>query len=474
MISLLFLFFYRITETIGGHRLLPQLENQELKKFIGRPQYSVIVFADNKEDAYFVNYAIARLNESLISFAISPEDQGEQYQCTTFPCVVPFQNGQQITKFIQYPVPTQGSLFYSWCCSLLNPQFHVVKNPYRLENLLNQDNISGIFGVDNIEPPSNLPEDVPFYSVPSQTFREINLTIPSGLYVFHGATRNLNLIKNHENLEESLKTNIISFEKVDFTKKKYVAGYYFPSAESEIRQQDQYMNLLIDISKRKDFSDFYFSPFNDETIIMNKLQFRETPLFIVFEKVPDSRTLRHYTKGGTDKINDIDYLTGFLNGIQTGKLKYEPLSNINIAHQLKDYAQFEISYKEFTQKVNEDRDVLVVCYSTFPSYGVMISVSKLVVEHLNTSNITLVSLNLTCNEVPDEINVIPPGGIFLFSKDKKDQPIPFMFNRYQFFDVLNFIKKYSTITYDITPFNNRDKDHELALIRYGFQHENVE
>lgn len=474
MLIFLFLFLYRITETYGGYLHLPRLENKnEFDDFIKQSNYSIIIFTNDTENVYFANYAIFRLNKSIISFGTASEDQGEKYNCNQFPCSIPFKDGKQILNNVKYPAPTQASLFYSWCYDILNSPFRSIQNPEQLIQLLSLSNVTTAIGVDSVEVPQNLPESLTFYSTSSKMFDKINISVSSGIYVFNGAERSLNLVKNG-NFDEFLHSNIISFDNIDFSKKKYVAGFYLNNSVSNcnnntnlILNEEKKINILKEIASKNEFAkEFFFSPIDEDVIIQNKLQFRETPLFVVFEMVPSSNhTLRHYVVNGEEKVYNIDFLCGFLDGIQKGEINYVPLDQIGEKFPYPENDTHVISYSEFKDKVNEDADVLAICYSTIDKYILMRTAVQTVVNHLNTSNITFVCLNLTCNEIPDEINVIPPGGMFLFPKGQKDNPIPYMFKRYQFFDVLNFIKRHSTIKYDVPSFSNMEKEQEIVLSR---------
>ena len=227
MLSFLFLFLYRITENYGSYSLLPRFETEtEFNDFIKQPKHTVVIFANDTEDAYFTTYALYRLNKSAISFGTASEDLGKKYNCDHFPCSIPFINGKQIIDCVQYPAPTQASLFYSWCNDILNFPFRKIQNREQLIQLLSLSNITCAIGVNSSEVPSNLPKNLLFYSASSKFFDEINMNISSGVYIFNGADRSLNLVSDN-NFDEFLHSNIISYDLVNFSKKKYIAGFYF-------------------------------------------------------------------------------------------------------------------------------------------------------------------------------------------------------------------------------------------------------
>ena len=476
MLSILFLFLYRITEKYGGYKSLPRFESEaEFNNFIKQPKLSIIIFTNDTENAYFANYALIRINKSVISFGTASEDLGKKFDCNNFPCSIAFKDENQILNGVQYPAPTQASLFYSWCIDILSFPFRTIQSREQLVKLLSLSNITCAIGVDSPQIPSNLPENLLYYSTSSELFNNININVSNGVYIFNGADRSLNLVLNG-NFDEFLHSKIISYDYVDFSKKKYVAGFYFNHSNfhndsSSLLEEENQMNILKEIASKDEFSkNFFFSPFDERIIIQNKLQFRETPLFIVLENIPSSNSsLRHWTVNDKEKVFDVDFLCNFLKTIQSGELKYKPLDEKGDKFPYPENDTYVISYSEFSEKVNQDIDVIAICYSTFDKYILMRTAVQTVVNHLNTSNITFICLNLTCNEVPNEINVEPPGGVFFFTKGKKDSPIPYMFKRFQFFDVLNFIKRHTTIKYDFPVFNNMEKEQEIALSRIALR-----
>lgn len=476
MLSILFIFLYRITEEYGGYLHLPRLETEtEFNDFIKQPKHSIIIFVNDTEDAYFSNYAIYRINKSAISFATASENLGKKYKCNNFPCSIPFKNGNQIVNGVQYPAPTQASLFYSWCIDILSFPLRKIQNLEQLTKLLSLSNITCAIGVGLSEIPSNLPDNLLYYSTSSELFKNANMNVSNGTYIFNGADRSLNLVLN-DNFDEFLHSNIISYDYVDFSKKKYVAGFYFNHSNfnnntSALLEEENKMKILKEVSRKDDLSkNFFFSPFDDKVIVENRLQFRETPLFVVLESVPSvNLTLRHWVINDKEKVYNVDYLVNFLNNIQNGKLEYHDLDNKGDKFPYPENDTYVISYSEFSEKVNQDIDVLAICYSTFDKYILIRTAVQTVVDHLNTSNITFVCLNLTCNEVPNEINVMPPGELFFFAKGQKATPIRYMFKRFQFFDILNFIKRHTSIKYDIPVFNNMEKEHEIALSRIALR-----
>ena len=121
MLSILFLFLYRITEKYGGYKSLPRFESEaEFNNFIKQPKLSIIIFTNDTENAYFANYALIRINKSVISFGTASEDLGKKFDCNNFPCSIAFKDENQILNGVQYPAPTQASLFYSWCIDILS------------------------------------------------------------------------------------------------------------------------------------------------------------------------------------------------------------------------------------------------------------------------------------------------------------------------------------------------------------------
>ena len=452
MLEIFLIFLYRISEPIGSNRKVPFLASGDVNSFVKQAEKSIVIFSDDVEKCNFINYAHLKLKDNL-KFAIAPEKYGENYNCKDYPCTVPFENGEQVNYL---PLPSRiASLFYSWCKHFVNPKYSRIANKAKLQTTLNSIDGACVIGIDTADMPSDLPSDMMFYSVDSDVVHSLNISAEKGVYVFRSSDRELVKVENG-NYKDLTETPIVAFKNVDFSKKKYVAGFWIDDLNPERSENE--ISILNQLSKEESdlANDFYFSSYDLDVIVKNRLYYRPVPLFAVFKKEGDN--LLRWTFSG-EQTHDSAFLKKVMNQIRSGELSSGPLNNKDEGNS------HSISYFEFTEKVNEDKDVFLVIVKNEETYASLVSTAKIVTELFQSDQITYYWINLSENDIPHELNPSPTATFYLFPKGNKKSPIPYSLSRVKVFDVLNFIKRHSSIKYDLPSYNIVQKESEIRELR---------
>ncbi|OHS97141.1 hypothetical protein TRFO_36726 [Tritrichomonas foetus] len=440
----------RITDPIGEINYIPKLEPKQIPYFLNEDGINLLFFANDLSKCEYANFAISYFSK-YIKFAVAPESEGKNYQCKSYPCAVPYKSGKPIKNI---PLaPYQSTLFSHWCFRLLSPNSVNLKNAEYLRVLLNTTSGFYVIGVDTPKRPANLPSDITYYYGTSTMFEQLQIrNVTKGVYVYRGADHFLTQVENDsiESYTNLFETPITPYEFIGFDDKRYIAGFYFDENDAESCELE--MNILINIS-RNFIDEFHFTKFDLNAIQEGKLQFNKRPLFVVYDNT-QPRT-KNWIISGT-KSHDTFYVSSFLEQIKSGIALYSHKSQPT-------YNSIEVD--KFNETINNENDTIVIVADAFNDYIDIKTVIDAVLDHINCSTINYVTLNVSVNDLPEQLNPTTLPAVFMFSKDRKNElPIRFHGN-FMFQDLMGFIEQTAKSVFEIPPYDLHAKNELIRKMR---------
>jgi hypothetical protein len=245
----------RVTDPLGMIQIVPILEDSDVLSFLKSNSPSVLFFPPNRSHFSFASLAVYRYRKQF-KFSFATESAGFSLNLSNFPIAAVFNGSTKIfstyssDSAIEFAQQCHHHLLYA----LPKPK---ILQAEELRRLLNTEE-TFVFGVDLPDPFTAFRNDVLFFAVKSEVFREIGFNLTAGYYAYRGIDRNLALIPDTKlrKYREYLKTPIVRMAAVNFTERPFAGGYVM-DIENETNSEEQ-IRILRQLAPK--FPRFAFSP----------------------------------------------------------------------------------------------------------------------------------------------------------------------------------------------------------------------
>lgn len=401
---LLFSLLYRVTQKIGAIHYLPQLEGTKFAEFITQNNYTVIFFTDDTDNFTQANYAINKFTRSKqIQFAIATQKEASLMGIRDFPVVSSFAFG----KLNQTLRSISSSLdFAYWCKSLVPSPRSIIFNAEDLR-IQFETHQATLFGIEQRDPPKDYKNEVPFIRAPSSIFRQFNLTVVPGYYVYRPSDRQL--LKVSGSFKKYLKSPVVDLETTNISTRPFLAGYVIDPLNATIANQE--ITILNDLAVQFPEKAF-FSPIAGQIQTLfnhvSQLTYLRKPLFVVW-KTNELNNSRWILNDET-KIHNKEYLKNYIQSIISGN---EPKVPIVEPKNMSD--PYQIVYSEF-EKYTTQKTVVLMSNIFPPKYMLLF---KRAAEIYKDTDIQFCTYDLAYNDVPENFLIANTPPLLLMINQSK-------------------------------------------------------
>ena len=439
-----FLLSFRIKDPIGESANTPYLEGKSLVDKLKKSKKSVVFFIENSARLSYADFAIRKFKKD-IDFFRSSASEGQNYNCTEFPCAIAFEKGKTMPMNFG---PYQPVQFLTWVESILTPGIMNVKTPELLRSLL--EGMSPIiFGVDIKERPKDFPKEQQILSVSSDLFNFFNISVKKGIYYYRPADRELIDFKSVKKTED-LNTPITDMVTCSSENTTYFGGYFINTDNDETTKKE--IEILKKVApKFKNSVSLAIFYGDSQSKILEKADINlDAPFFFILE--------RSDIEGGRWVINDArlhdaaaieKFLTGIIDGTEEYSVISEPVENYTgVAFKKVVGSNFE------ELVINNKEDVLIAftapwCHHCKEFKPVLNEVAKLI----ENTNSRVYFIDATANDLPEavpEINGYPT--LYYWPASNKSEPIQYNGER-TVKAVLEFLSEHASTTFEMPKYD---------------------
>lgn len=292
---ILFLFLSQL-----AYQKVPILSGPELKTFLQNSHRAVVFFLAGVLHVEENGYDILQF-KSKIDIIESTKEEGLAYNCSAFPCIIPFADGISLNS----AEVDQPASFSEWLRYIISIDTIQINNSQQADTLL-QGNGSFIFAVDYYSRPVTAPYGRTVYLIPSIL---LHGTVSKGIYNYDTALHTFTPIIYE-------KPEIYEPEYINFNT-EFIAGYMVPKYDigDGIRH-----SILTDLS-RKLHRNITFTMLSGPASKLFKrngrLELYKPPYFFIFDL--KERGKKRWIVRGPEMINST-YLYSFIKRVRKGKI----------------------------------------------------------------------------------------------------------------------------------------------------------
>jgi hypothetical protein len=272
---------------------IPILTGDDLKTFLQNSQRAVVFFLAGVLHVEENGYDIGRFR-GQIDVIESTMEEGLNYNCSAFPCLVPFADGISLKSSA---VPHYSTSFAEWLQYIISIDTIQINTTDQADILL-QGNGSYIFAVDYYDRPLNVPSGVTIYLIPSIL---LHGEVSKGIYAFNPFVHQFTPLFY-------AKADFPEGENIKFGAKPFLAGFIIRKGVGLGPTRTDLLRIL-----SKKFPTITFSALSGRAAKLLKrqggLELLSPPYFFVFDtKSPDKK--RWIVTG--DEMDNTSFLVPFL------------------------------------------------------------------------------------------------------------------------------------------------------------------
>lgn len=442
--QLLFLLSFRIKAPIGESANTPYYEGKSLIDKLKKSKRSVVFFIENGARLTYADFAIRKFKKE-IDFIRSSASDGENFNCTSYPCAVAFEKGKKMPMGFG---PYQPVQFLTWTESVLTPGFMKIRTPELLRALF-EEMSSFIIGVDISERPKDFSKEQQIVSVSSDLLKFFNISVKKGIYLYRPADRELIDIK-HMKKASDFESPISDMRTYLDENTTYFGGYFIDTKDDKATMEEiEILKKLAPKFKENVSLAIFYG--DSQSKMLQKADINlKAPFFFVLEKsaIEDGRWVIN-----DNRLHDSEALEKFLTGIVDGTEDYSVISE-----PVEDYtgvAFKKVVAANFNELVIENKeDVLIAltapwCHHCNHFKPVLNEVAKLIEK----TNSRVYYIDATANDLPEavpEIEGYPT--LFYWPASDKSQPIQYDGER-TVKDVLKFLSEHASVPFEMPEYD---------------------
>lgn len=458
MFLTLALFAVRIKRPSGETAHATVLVGERLSESIKQSKRSVLLIHDYM-DLAFADFGI-RAYKDRISFIRAPQSEGNNYECTEFPCFRAFEDGTMITGLPEPENTATG--FVRWLKRVMRPEIVVLDVPEELREVIEGDEVA-VIGIGVDKRPSNVPLSEKFFYTTSDVFEFFNVSVTEGVYVYRPADREL-VDANGKKWEDLCNAEIAMNSKLNFTNKKYFAGFAIDRADDDacIKEMEIMKNLRKKHGNVMEFAPLY-GKVADTYEEYGQLENLEKPFFFVFEtdSLEGGRWLIY---NDVERMHDETKVSEFIASIVAGKEQYSVITEraVPVAEQGLYRKLVATDLEEF---IGQDKDVLVAFTTselgTPRVLQAVLNESARILESVGSIEFGYIDCHK--NDLPESVPAIEAyPALWLFPAGKKDAPVLYKgFRKVRV--VMQFVQEHAN-PFEMPEFNSDDADDHVHKV----------
>ncbi|KAK8893498.1 hypothetical protein M9Y10_021920 [Tritrichomonas musculus] len=481
-LHLLFLLNVRIKVPIGQTSYIPFLEGKPLKNELSKNKRSIVFFSDPTSTLDFADFAIHEYKEQIKFIRSSISEGRTNYQCPDFsPCIRAFEK----SKIIHIEIPTilQAPQFLLWVKNSLTPGIINVSTPGHLHQLLIKHDPLIFEIVDQkkllskktFERRKIIPENLTLYLTTQSIFKDINVTVENGYYLFRPADHELlpltekqirsNVIE--QLLLPSASSNVLDINECNISQKAFLAGYMINETNSYSSEVELKIlkHLASKYSDQMHFTTLYGKP-SELYKKASDLLTLPTPYFFIFNTsdIQGGRWLIY-----KDKVDDIEYVDNFVKRVLADEEYFTVISE-----DIPSYPGYQTEpFKKIVADnfddlvISNDNDVFVAFTAPWcPHCTNLKPILNETAYLLKDTKAKVYYIDGSKNDIPECVPSIEGyPTLYFWPAGKKDEaPIKYGGIK-RFKDILNFINKTSTNPIEIPPYNEDEIKERIKLIQ---------
>jgi hypothetical protein len=423
-----------------------------LNNFLKQIPQTIVFFADEESDLDFGEFTIKTFRTSVVFLRAGP-GIGASFGCKTFPCVVAFKNDKPL-PFESPPLTAFG--FLDWVSRVTASNVIPLTAPESLRKLFEGPQ-PALIGVDLTSRPTNLTNNKPFYTVNSSLLEVFGVSVPTGIYLYRPADREL--VHYNGDYVKLSDAGISTASEIDTRSKRLFAGFsintstelYSQTEISLLKQlQAKYRNALQFANLHGTSAATYEAAAQLEAV--------PKPYFFVLN-ASDLSGGRYIIYNDPERLHSFSALSAFIDRIVAGEEPFttvsEPVLPDDLSNPLKRLVG--TSVEQFV--LNGERDVLLGV--TGPSLHTQVLLAVLnETAHLlaGIESLEIGVINGPTNDLPECVPAITTyPALFLWPAGRKESPLTYQGPR-KVGSVIEFLTNGTGVAFQVPEYNAGEVD----------------
>ena len=412
---------------------VPILSGPELKQYLQNSHRSVVFFLAGILHVEENGYDVLRF-KNKIDIVESTKEEGLEYNCSAFPCIIPFADGVPLKGST---LPNQPASFSEWLQYIISIDTIQINTTEQINILLN-GNGSFLFAVDYYTRPVSAPIERTVYLVPSKLLKG---QVSKGLYSYDTSMHVFSPIVKE-------KHDVVEPEKIKFGSTKFIAGYMI----QKYAKDDAIKYSILTKLSHQFPEDITFTVLSGPASKLFKrngrLELIPTPYFFIFDVEKLSK--KRWIVRGQEMMN-VSYLTSFIMRVKHGK---EPETVISEPDPKESNVVLyrHLVASKFKEAVFENKKDVVVLFQTPWSirsvdYQLLL---RRVATLLKNTQVRVYWFDASENEIPEFVpDIYGFPSVIMWPANKKNK-IPVIYNgKAKIDNLLKFISEHASKKFDI-------------------------
>ena len=408
---------------------VPILEGENLTKFLQNSHRSVVFFLAGALHVDENGFDIGEF-KNRIDIIESTRDEGVKYNCSAFPCIVPFSDGISLKSAA---IPPHYASFSEWLTHIISIDTIQINTTEQAEILLN-GNGSYIFAVDHYERPFNAPPGATVYLIPSILLKG---EVSKGIYSYSPVAHMFTPLFYEKSV-------IVEPDLIKFGAKKFIAGFMI---KKNLMQNSFRSEILMTLAKRFRHN-FTFTLMSGPASKMLKRQARleliPMPYFFIIDTT--STTPRRWIVQGANMDNHT-YLAKLLSNVNSGKAPPTQISE-QVVNEPSVVIYRKLCRNNFEEEVfDQSKDVVLLFKTPWCRRCRKMELAlRQMASLLQNKNIRVYHYDATANDIPEVIeNRLYgfPAVMMWPAARKNEEPIVYRGGA-KLVDVMRFVAEHAT------------------------------
>ena len=418
---------------------VPIFEGENLTKFLQNSHRSVVFFLAGVLHVDENGFDIGEF-KNRIDIIESTREEGVKYNCSAFPCIVPFSDGVSLKTAA---VPPHSSSFSEWLQYIISIDTIQINTTDQAETLLN-GNGSYIFAVDHYERPFNAPPGATVYLIPSNLLKG---EVSKGIYSYSAVVHMFTPLFYEKSV-------VVEPEQIKFGAAQFIAGFMI---KKRVMQNSFRNGILMNLAKRFR-SNFTFTMMSGPVSKMLKRQARlemiPVPYFFVIDTTSD--VPRRWVVRGTEMENQT-YLLKLLANISNGRIEPTVVSEPAVSEpSVVIYRR--LCRMDFEEQVFDSAKDVIVLFKTpwCRRCRKMELALRQTASLLQNKNIRVYQYDVTANDIPDCVQNRLYGfpTIMMWPAAKKsEEPVVYR-GKAKLVDMMKFVAEHATTKFPIPDYDS--------------------
>jgi hypothetical protein len=333
---------FLVLAVLARCRPVPILLGNDLRKFLQNSHRCVVFFLAGVLHVSDAGFDLGEF-ENRIDFVESTKEEGLNYSCSAFPCLVPFADGISLKSMA---LPTTSISFSEWLQEIASIDTIQINNTEQAQVLL-EGNGSYTFAVDFYQRPLRAPPGATIYLIPSILLKG---EVPKGVYLYSPSLHKFTAV-------EYAKPDFTEPQHLKFGHTRFMGGFMVHKSSS----QEGWQTAILSVLGREFPKNFTFTSISGKPARLLKrhgrLELVAAPYFFVIDLYSKSRWVVRDAQ-----MTNVSFLAERIAEIEAGTLPPTVISE-PVPDQSAGRIYRKLVYSNFEAAISAESEESVVLFT---------------------------------------------------------------------------------------------------------------